>query len=682
MLYGTTTGGTSSGGTLYRLNKDGSGYSVLVNFSFFAQPSAGVIQGIDGALYGTVRSDGTNSAGTVFKINPDGSGYTVLHHFAGSYRFNGSDGAYPVAPLFQASDGALYGTTSVGGATNSGTVFRLDLDGAGYKVLHSFNIYDADGCYPNCGLVESTNGALYGTNPNGGTNGIGSLFALNKDGSAFTVVHRFVSDGTDGQAPSPGLVRTRDGGLYGTALNSGRNGVGTVFKLNGDGAGYETVFNFSYAGGDGVNPQRSLVEGVDGSIYGTTPYGGAGLNQGPAGQFGRGIVFKMNKDGSGYKLLHSFSQGGDGESPEAGLLTANDGTLYGTTSSGGSNTFGTIFKLQSDGAGYAILHHFNGLDGQSPTCELIKGTDGMLYGTTSGGGSNNSGIVFKLATDGNGYGILHQFTFAGGDGMQPASGLVEGHDGSLYGTTYSGGSNNFGTVFKVQKDAAGYMILHAFNYDGVDGLRPNSSLVAGSDGALYGTTTQGGSLDYGTVFKMNSDGTGYQILHSFGAWPGPDGQFPAGNLIEGGDGALYGTAAYGGSGACEDGCGTLFRLNKDGTGYTVLSFGQGLPGVNPESGLIQASDGALYGSTTAGGASNFGTLFSLQKLIVLRPLPINAKPFGFSISAIGNGQVRIQRSTDLIHWQDWLTVVLGNAPLDLTDPSAPGTSGFYRAVSP
>ena len=623
-LYGTTTdGGATRGGTVFTLKKDGSGYSILYNFSSFARPFAGLTEGSDGALYGTAERDGTAGAGTVFRINKAGSGYSVVHNFTGSYGFNGSDGAFPHATLLQGSDGSLYGTTTIGGATNSGTVFKLNLDGNGYRTLHSFNIYDADGYYPNGQLVEGTNGMLYGTTPNGGTNGSGTIFALKEDGASFSILHRFSYAGFDGDFPSAGLLKGDDGTLYGTAASGGSNAVGTVFRLNEDGTGYRTSRSFIYAGGDGVSPQAGLIEGRDGSLYGTTANGGTGGCQGTSGQFGCGTVFGLNRDGSGHRILHLFGSSSDeGQAPDAGLLQGSDGALYGTTVSGGSNDDGTVFKLAPSGSGYTVLHHFtaNGGDGAGPQAELIQGSDGALYGTTSGGGSNYSGTVFKLNTDGSGHVTLHSFTF--GDG-RPRARLVEGGDGVLYGTTPEGGSNHFGSVFKLNKDGGGYIILHSFNYNGVDGVRPYAGLLEANDGALYGTTTQGGANNDGTVFRLSKDGTDYRVLHSFGPFYGTDGETPAGGLVEGSDGALYGTTVYGGDHACSDGCGTVFKLNRDGSGYANSSFGAtGGGGINPVSGLILGGDGALYGTTRAGGDLGLGTVFRLSSSGNKPPVPI------------------------------------------------------------
>src|SRR5437667_212431 len=179
----------------------------------------------------------------------------------------------------------------------------------------------------------------------------------------------------------------------------------------------------------------------------------------------------------------------------------SDGALYSTTYQGGSFGPGTVFKLNKDGSDYSILHSFSRADndGRYPQHGLVEGSDGALYGTTYGGGSNNTGTLFKLNKDGTDYSVLRRFSLTGGDAWAPQAGLVEGSDGALYGTTYRGGSNNTGTLFKLNKDGTDYSVLHRFSLTGDDGWAPQTGLVEGSDGALYGTTYQGGSNNSGTV---------------------------------------------------------------------------------------------------------------------------------------------------------------------------------------
>ncbi len=259
-------------------------------------------------------------------------------------------------------------------------------------------------------------------------------------------------------------------------------------------------------------------------------------------------MFTLNKDGSGFRVLHSFAgSGGDGQHPFAGLIEGSDGALYGTTVGGGSNGVGTAFTLNKDGSRYGVLHNFhtNGFDGANPFAGLVEGSDGALYGTTRDGGSNGVGTVFTLNRDGSRYGVLLSFRPDGFDGQNPSAGLVEGSDGALYGTTCNGGSNGVGTVFTLNRDGSCYGVLCSFRPDGSDGQNPSAGLLEGSDGILYGTTYNGGSNGVGTVFKLNKDGRAYTAVLSFGGLGG-DGANSSAGLVEGSDGALYGTTVGGG----------------------------------------------------------------------------------------------------------------------------------------
>jgi uncharacterized repeat protein (TIGR03803 family) len=616
-LYGTTSGGGKSGaGTVFTLKKDGTAYSLLYAFSttddYGYFPASGLVQGSDGALYGTTGRGGTNDAGTIFKIDKDGGGYTPLYYFTGVGR-----GWPPMwftsNPLIEGSDGSLYGTASRGGGTNNaGTLFKINKDGSGFRVLHSFGNDDGDGADPAGGLLQASDGFLYGvTSLGGGTNNAGTVFKLKSDGSSYTLLHTFTADATGGLSPQMGLLEARDGTLYGATAGGGAGFQGTVFRLEKDGSGYRVLRNFWDAdstGGDGGLPV-GLISGSDGALYGMTQSGG--LND-------AGTVFKLSRDGGGYTVLLTFgSTPVDGVFPQAKLLEGSDGTLYGTTL-GGTYGAGTVFKLSKDGTVLTILHSFTGVggDGNSPFTALMESRDGTLYGTTGWGGvytnqnPRGSGTIFRLNKDGSGYSILHSFAGTGGNPRWPSA-LLEGGDGALYGTTAVGGdSQYYGTVFKLNKDGSGFRLLHSFGFVPGDGANPSSGLLEGSDGALYGTTSTGTSNE-GVVFRMNHDGSGYTILHTFDR-AGVSGQDPIGGLVEGSDGALYGTTAYGGAstnlvwGVGWFGAGTVFRLNKDGSGFRVLySFSNdGSEGEIPQTALVQGSDGAFYGTTSHGGFTN------------------------------------------------------------------------------
>ncbi len=358
-----------------------------------------------------------------------------------------------------------------------------------------------------------------------------------------TNLYAFGNFPTDGQNPIAGLVQGSDGSFYGTTTHGGSNMTGTVFRI-GPGGSYSNLYSFGSFPNDGQNPMAGLVRGSDGNFYGTTTYGGSNMN---------GTVFRISPGGS-YSNLYSFgSFPNDGQNPMAGLVPGSDGNFYGTTFGGGSNINGTVFRI-SPGGSYSNLYSFGSLpnDGSEPEGGLVQGGDGNFYGTTFGGGSNINGTVFRISPGGS-YSNLYSFGNQSDDGSEPEGGLVQGSDGNFYGTTTYGGSNINGTVFRISP-GGNYSNLYSFGSQPNDGSGPGGGLVQGSDGNFYGTTSGGGSDINGTVFRIGPGGS-YSNLYSFGSQPN-DGSGPGGGLVQGSDGNFYGTTTYGGSNIN----GTVFKL--------------------------------------------------------------------------------------------------------------------------
>jgi uncharacterized repeat protein (TIGR03803 family) len=346
---------------------------------------------------------------------------------------------------------------------------------------------------------------------------------------------------TDGAAPSANLIQASDGNFYGVT-NGGDVGTdyGTVFRITPNGT--ETVLhNFSTAGGDGVNPNGALVQDSMGNFYGTTFKGGA---------FGLGTIFKITPSGN-ETVLHSFGSGTDGQKPNAGLILGRDGNFYGTTSAGGANTQGTVFKMMPNGI-ETVLYSFgaSSSDAANPGTALAQGNDGSFYGTTVAGGANGWGTVFRITPAGTET-VLYSFS-AGNDGALPYAALVLGSDGSFYGTTTFGGASGYGAVFKITTSGT-LTPLYGFA-GGSDGANPRASLVQAADGNFYGTTAGSeGNTDSGTVFKMTPDGI-ETVLYDF--TNSSDGATPYAGLVVGSDVSFYGTASGGGG----HGAGTVFKI--------------------------------------------------------------------------------------------------------------------------
>ena len=378
---------------LYSFTATGGAYSN----SDGAYPSAGLILS-GNTLYGTTQLGGTNGEGTVFAVHTDGTGFTTLHSFKALINSTNSDGANPQAGLFLSGQ-FLFGTTVNGGTNGNGTVFFLRTDGLYFTNLHNFtaliNSTNSDGAKPAAGLILSDLFTLCGTAQSGGTNGNGTVFAVNADGTGFTVLHTFTAtkSGTnsDGATPLGGLIASANDTLYGTANGGGTYGNGTVFALNPDGTGFTNLYSFTafspvyFNNIDGENPYGGLVLSGN-TLYGTTHSGGTN---------NAGTVFAVTTNGTGFTVLHGFTGNSDGANPYAGLVLSGS-TLFGTAGNGGTSYDGTLFAVNTNGTGFTTPHTFtNSPDGYSPHAGLIS-SGNTLYGTANGG-TNGTGMVFSLS---------------------------------------------------------------------------------------------------------------------------------------------------------------------------------------------------------------------------------------------------------------------------------------------
>jgi len=358
-----------------------------------------------------------------------------------------------------------------------------------------------------------------------------------------SVLHSFALNDTDGYYPYAGLAIDTTGNLYGTTYEGGAYNEGTVFKVTPSGT---VTALHSFGGADGANPYLSrVVRDKAGNLYGTTTAGGAN---------GFGTVFKLSPTGT-ETVLHSFAADGkDGYRPYASLAIDTTGNLYGTTISGGASSYGTVFKVTPSGTETVLYSFKGGTDGCNPyNSGVVLGTKGVLYGATAGCGANAVGTVFKLTRTGIET-VLHSFANSGTDGFNPYAGLVlDKTTGNFYGTTYYGGTSDAGTVFMVTPTGT-ETVVHSFATDGKDGYHPYAGVVLDKTGNLYGTTSAGGVSGLGTAFKITPSGT-ETVLHSF-ANDGTDGFYPYASLVLGKKGVLYGTTYVGGG----SGYGTVFKI--------------------------------------------------------------------------------------------------------------------------
>jgi uncharacterized repeat protein (TIGR03803 family) len=717
-FYGTTyQGGPGSRGTAFKMSANGTlttlyGFNNGVNGGHVA---AGLLQASDGNFYGTTYKGGASSNGTVFRITANGVLTSLLS-------FTRTNGAFPLGDLVQEPGGVIYGTTSSGGAYNYGEVFRMTTQGM-LPNPYSFT-GGSDGSYPAAALLLASDGNFYGTTAYGGDYGAGTLFRLTPAGVLSTLV---AFNGYAGANPQAPLVEDRDGTLVGTTQNGGASDAGVIFRVGFSGplritgqpvsrtafGGDDVVFSVAVSGSAPFEYrwQKNGTNLIDaGNVVGSTSrvLTLAGVTTNDAGTYsvrvtGAGsstnsddalltvlvsppvitlaptnvtpnactmvsfnvgavgnkpLLYKWQKDGvdladtcnlsgattptlvisnategdsgtytavvsnpvgstnvsavmvlvpktttpcTSLSTRHWFTGGSDGREA-SGLSQGTNGILYGTTAYGGHGPGGTVFSLTTNGA-FTTIASFMQTNGSHPTAAPVQGPDGRFYGTTYYGGSGGAGTVFAVTAEGV---ISTLYSFTGDiNGAWPSGPLVLAGDGAFYGMTTAGGVSDNGTIFRVTPDGA-LTNLYCFT-GGVDGGSPVGGLVQGADGSFYGLTPLGGASGRGNAFRITPDGL-FTTLYSFTG--GTDGSSPAGTLALGRDGNLYGTASFGGLGQR----GTAFKLTSAGVLTTLHAFGNLSigDGVYPNGGLVQSSDGNLYGTTYADYKGGYGTLFRVS----------------------------------------------------------------------
>lgn len=359
----------------------------------------------------------------------------------------------------------------------------------GLDTLYRFG--GSDGNAPLGALIQGGDGMFYGTTSRGGPADRGTVFKLAPDGTQ-TLLYDF-ADPSVGGFPQAGLYRDAQGNLFGTSFGDNKNG--SVFEVPADGSGAKALYDFSAGNRAGYGPESQLAADARGNLYGTTRYGGA--NDG-------GTLFKLTPGGK-LSVLHAFGAIGDGGAPVAGVTLDDAGNIYGTTNAGGANNAGTVYRLAKDGT-YAHLHDFDArVEGFEPWGGLTRDAQGNLYGTTMVGGDAVSGTLFKIAPDGA-FTTLHSFGKLQGEGDTPLAAPTLDAHGNLIATTSTGGMVNCGGVVEVHKDGTA-KVLNTFTLVGRrvrGGCQPAANPIIGTDGALYGTTSEGGSRSHplGTVYRL------------------------------------------------------------------------------------------------------------------------------------------------------------------------------------
>lgn len=629
-MFGTTSiGGEYGVGTIYSMTESGS-FSKRVDLFRFegSNPKGDILRGNNGRYYGTTEFGGANGLGTLWEYNPVTGLYVVLHDFVGA------TGSRPVRGVILTSNGRLTGTCSEGGANGVGCIWdyntatstfskRADFTGAG------------NGSFPRCRLVQVSATRVFGVTQSGGTNGRGTLYEFNPTNGAVTVRHHFAI--ATGSNPYGGVLLASNNRLYGTTLSGGANNLGTLYEFNTTTNSHTKLVDMVAA--TGSVPLGELAQAASGTIYGTTTAGGANTV---------GVLFSFTISGSVYAVEHDFDNAG-GYSPFGKLLPRSDGLLYGMTNQGGPGGDGTIFSydpvlniytvlvdlggngigepwgaLMEDGTGVlnglcniggsgqngalfrftlatntlTIPVQFNFSSGSGPVGRMLKHANGLFYGTTGVGGTNNSGVLFSFDPTNNQYVVRKNL--GGADGATPLGTLCES-GGKLYGTCRDGGASGSGTIFEF--DPATNTFTKKIDLTTVLGQQPRVGLTKGSNAKLYLPTGAGGTFGLGTIIEYVPSTNAVTKVHDFALSDGSDAEA---ELYLANDGNLYGVQSASGvfSG------GTLYRYSTSTNTFSKLYDFDGIQGGTPLGAIVQAPNGKLYGICSENGLFDPGVIYS------------------------------------------------------------------------
>jgi uncharacterized repeat protein (TIGR03803 family) len=731
-------------------------------------PVGGVALGKDGFLYGTTKFGGPDknySFGTIYRIQTNGTGYTTLHQF-GSLT---NDGTLPVGPLTVLPDGQVFGVTTQGGATGNGILYRMHGDGSAYQIVHSFGSDSNDGKSPLGGMVVGADGAVYGTTSDGGAHGGGTVFRISPTGTDYSILSDLPESGGPNGGPASGLLSLLDGTLLGTSRSGATNG-GYLFALRIDGSNFGILHEYPPYPYDtnAHSPASTLVQSADGTVYGITS----------ADQFIDSIsIFSLSAPKWEYKELVNLPSQRRGQNY---LLTPlGDGMLY-LVPTPNPNLYQPVDVLQFDSMTKTLTPKLKlstydksfkaaGIEGLST---LVEGNDHALY-LLAFGDNGSTDALLRLTKDGQTMEVVHSFPFTTGNGptlnlnlARDRSGVLHGSwvanlstgdystanfsydpssrtysnlatnyswlsshlevgpDARWYGSALGGNSILFSSessgdgfhsllnlpgrawitpspdynlyglasvsmdtsprrVFRMNMDGSGFNVL-ADVARLTEGLSNVVNIVLADDQFLYGVASAGGSFGLGGVFRVAVDGSAFQVLHTFKNENGPT-SLPSGILVAD-DGFIYGISSLIASGGTTYG-GFVYRLSRDGSIYEEFPDSRAIYFTNP---TIQGSDGAIYAENRLGRCgrfvipdritvSNLPPVFVATGSSMVLEIPTNAflnplpnQPLMFSVSGIPEGLV-VDKSGRTVSGTiaksgQYSLLVTG------TDPSSPGRS--------
>ncbi|NMM50224.1 choice-of-anchor tandem repeat GloVer-containing protein [Marinigracilibium pacificum] len=545
VLYGVSkSGGTNGDGVIFKINTDGTSYLVIHNFNQSltgAVPSAGLIE-VSGVLYGTTYNGGANGSGTIFKIEKDGSMMSVIADLP-------SDAKNPSTSLTYTSDGYLFGTTDNGGSNDAGSFFKVQPNGANFEVFKIFS--ETNGADPSSAIIELNSTEILGTTLTGGANDAGVLYKVKKDGTGYTKLLEF--------DPSSGYA-SPNGNIYKTSLNTLvislsqnsssliQNPYGGVLQVNLSGL-ISTEYYLPSTGG--FDLQSGIIKAANGKYYGVTTRGG---------EYDLGVIFSMDTDGSNYQEIIELNTTTGGNAL-TGILEHSNGKMYVVTSES-NDGLSRLLSFSNDGSGLTVEKVFSSSEGGEMTGDLFEDKDGFIIGVNRLGGANSVGTAWSFYPATSGFQLM--FSFDSSLGSNPVGGVVQSSDGSLYVATKNGGQNGNGAIIKFASPAASSAAnpQRVYSFSSSDGSSPTGLMI--DTDVLYGTCESGGNIEQGSIFKYEISSGTFSTIKKFN---GTDGKNPKGRLTLTQQGFLYGTTSAGGSNEY----GVIFKLNTDGTSYNVES---------------------------------------------------------------------------------------------------------------
>ena len=597
-LFGTTENGGSAGyGTVFEIAAGGA-FSTIVNCDASdPNPFGSLVFDGAGDLLGTVQSNvfmiphGTNqiqivpalqnigvgnlstdSAGNIYAIggagaNNDGEIVEISPSFSVQrISFNGTNGKYPQSTMYIDGQGNVFGTTEYGGTSNEGTIFEIAAGSGTIRALVSFK--GTNGSAPQGALIADAAGDLFGTTQTGGTDGVGTVFELNRGASAVTTVASFEAPAA-GTMPSSPLIEDTKGDFFGTTSQGGAYGKGTVYEVvPGNGT---PITLASFNGTNGANPYTGLYEDATGDLFGTTDSGGSS---------NLGVIFEILHGSSTITPLVNFN-GSDGQYPSA-LVGDSSGNIFGTTQAG-SNSDGTVFEIAAGTNTVSTFATFDPTNDGTPLGKVVFDNNGNLFVASTLG----DGAIFEIAHGTNT--ITQIATFRSDSPLNPQLGVFDPTTGNIYGVTHLGGTGQLGTLFEVPSGT--HSVVTLVNFDNTNGQQPLPDLAVDSQGDVFGTTRAG--VGYGYVFE---------IVHATGAlvsvypFEPPYGDFPESGVIIDGNGNLFGAANRGGPLGLVNGGGVIYEIAA-GTPPTVAM-------TSPLPGAFEGSDPTLTANASGSSIAN------------------------------------------------------------------------------